>query len=479
MTRRSVVSLAALSSVVLFADLASAQAVSDKSSSATAPLIWRTRDSFFNVGTSLGDSDVALEVGFSFQPEPDPQKDLLRVDMSKGALIEASWGDDKNITIKSLGTQQKEGVFSAEYVIKPGVEITVDAGAFGTFNKFWDASGLLNKAPGSKFDPHSKGQSPFEPWGWNGAQFTIPSAPMAESKIVSTTFEALGASKSTIEGNIAVAMTTTPKFTYKTTSIQLDANKPLTKEGEELQIPTIDADYLEVEALVKGRLDYEGNMVVRPVVEVTSIAGFNLPFTIDLAGIADAQVPYGNDKTKTPGDLDGPLAVNFPKATFHIALPNVKVRTKSLDMGTVTLGQEVKKTVQIDNTGEMGATVEFESTDPQFKVGKATQIAIKGKYELEVLFVPQNAGPAAGKILVKSNDPNESKVEINVTANGAKPLAAPPPKAEEPPAVVATPGSDSGCGCDGVGQKKNQTTTLLGGALFARGLAGLQRRRRT
>jgi hypothetical protein len=478
--RRPLISLAVISLGMAFSDSANAQAVSDKSSNATAPLIWKTRDSFFSLNQAMGDSDVNIEVGFSFQPEDDVTKDLLKVDMSKGALIEASWGDGKTMTLKSLGTQQKEGFLRAEYWLKPGVKVFVDAGPLGTFTHFFDANALLNQGPGTNFQYHASNQANFEPWGWAGASFTIPGASIATSKLLSATFAQLGISTNTLEGNVAINMTTTPTFTYKTTSIQLGANPALGKEGEETQIAAVDTDYLELEAVVKGRIDYSGTMVIRPTVTVTTFAGFSLPVTIDLAGIADAQVNYGSDPNKTPGDLNGPLAVNFPKTVFHIPLPNVKVRSKTVDLGTANIGETLHKSVQIDNTGEMGASVEFESSDPHFKVAKSTQISTKGKYDLDIQFVPTDVGPAAAKVTVKSNDPNEPKVEIELTANGAKPYEPPVTHAAEPepPKAVAMPGSDSGCGCVVVGQKQHTTTALGAAGLFGLGLVAAIRRRR-
>lgn len=478
--RRPVVSLLVVSAGLCMTEVASAQSVTDKSSTATAPLIWKTRDNFYGIGTELGNSKVDVKVGFSFNAEDDTNKDLLRVDMSKGALIEASWGDGATMSLKSTGSNNKEGFLKAEYQLAPTVDLTVDASSIPlvgqVYNYTWDANTLLNSAlPGANFQYHAANQANFEPWGWQGAKFSIPGAALASSKLVSVGFDQIIGSNSPLVGDIAINLTTTPTFTYKTTSIQLDNNKPIKADGEETQIAAVDTDYLEVNALVKGQIDYSGTMDVRPTVSVTEIdvGGVAVPVNIsfDLNSVAGAHLEYGS--TQQPG---APIAVDFPKTVFHIPLPNVKVRQRSLDMGTSTLGQELKKTVQIDNTGEMGAVLEFESTDPQFKVTKATKIASKGKYDLEVQFVPNNAGPAAAKITVKSNDPNEPKVEINVTANGAEPPAPPATTHSADPTPVASPGSDSGCGCVTAGAHAPNTALGLGG--FALGLAALVSRRR-
>lgn len=475
--RRPLVSLLVLSASLTMTELASAQVVSDKSSSASAPLVWKTRNNFYAVGAQLGDDDVNVKVGFSFNAEADVTKDLLRVDMSKGALIEASWGDGKTMTLKSNGSNNKEGFFRAEYQLAPTVDLFVDASGIPlvgqTYDFTWNANQLLNQLQGANFQYHAAKQANFEPWGWQGAKFTIPGASLATSKLVAVTFDQIVGSDSVVKGDIAINMTTTPTFTYKTTSITLDNNPTLIKEGQEVSMAAVDTDFMDIQTVVRGVLDYEGTMDVRPVISVTHIdvpalGLIPVNITFDLAGVGK-QFAYSSKKD--PGET---LSVDFPKTTFHIALPNVKVRQQSLEMGTSTIGQELKKSVLIDNTGEMGAVLEFESSDPQFKISPATKIASKSKYDLEVLFVPNNAGPAAATITVKSNDPNEPKVEIKVTANGANVDA--PVKAAAEPLAVASPGADSGCGCVTAGANAPNSALALGG--FALGLAALVSRRR-
>ena len=476
--RRLLVSLLVLSAGLTMTELASAQAVSDKSSSASAPLVWKTRNNFYGVGAELGDSDVNVKVGFSFNAEADVTKDLLRVDMSKGALIEASWGDGKSMTLKSSGSNNKEGFLRAEYQLAPTVDLFVDASGIPlvgqTYSFTWNANQLLNNLHGANFQYHASNQANFEPWGWQGAKFTIPGASLATSKLVSVTFDEIVGPSSVVKGDIAINMTTTPTFTYKTTSISLDTHPTLIKEGQEVTTPAVDTDFMDIQAVVRGVIDYEGTMDARPTISVTHIdvPGLGLiPVNIDfdLAGVGK-QFAYSSKKA--PGET---ISVDFPKTVFHIPLPNVKVRQQSLDMGTSTIGQELKKTVLIDNTGEMGAVLEFEASDPQFKIAKSTKVASKGKYDLEVLFVPNNAGPAAATITVKSNDPNEPKIEIKVTANGAN-VEAPPAKAAPEPLALAQPGSDSGCGCVTAGSSAPNSALALGG--FALGLAALVNRRR-
>lgn len=480
--RRPLVSLLVLSAAMGITEVASAQAVADKSSSATAPLVWSTRDNFFAAGVEAGNSDVNVKAGFSFNAETDATKDLLRVDMSKGALIEASWGDGKTMTLKSTGSNNKEGFLKAEYQLAPTVDLFVDATSIPlvgqTFSYTWNANTLLNQIHGANFQYHAKNQANFEPWGWTGASFTIPGAPIATSKLVSVTFDEIIGADSPLKGDIAINMTTTPTFTYKTTSIQLDSNAPLTQDGGEVSISAVDTDYLEINAKVLGQIDYKGTLDVRPTVSITEIdiGNLSVPVSIDfdLGSLAAAHVDYGSDASlKTPAE---PIKVDFPKTVFHIPLPNVKVKDKTVDLGTATIGQELTKSVDIGNTGEMGAVLEFESSDPQFKVVKATKVASKDKYKLDIRFVPNNAGPAAATITVKSNDPNEPKIEIKATANGAEPPKPPPPAAEPEPLAVATPGSDSGCGCVTAGGHAPNTALGLGG--FALGLAALVARRR-
>lgn len=478
----AIVSLLVLTATLTGAGVASAQVVSDKSSNATAPLVWSTRDNFYGAGADLSNSKVDVKVGFSFNAESDPTKDLLRVDMSKGALIGASWGDGKTMTISSTGSNNKEGFLRAEYQIAPTVDLTVDASSIpliGNVYSFnWNANDLLNQLNGANFQYHAANQANFEPWGWQGAQFTIPGASIDNSKLIGVSFDQLIGASSPLVGDISINMTTTPTFTYKTTAITLDKNSPILKDGEEVEYKAVDTDFMEIEALVVGQIDYVGTMNVHPTVTVT---GINVPslgqvpvdisFDIDSVG-----KEFDYSSAVAPG---APIKVEFPPTKFHIPLPNVKVASRSLDMGSATLGEQVKKTVTIENTGEMGAVLGFESSDPQFTVTKATKIAAKSKFELEVTFTPNNAGAAAATVTAKTNDPNEPTIQLKLTANGAEPVE--PPAATAPPVAsnpVGQPGSDGGCGCVTAGSSTPQNSGL-GLGVVALGLAAFVNRRRS
>jgi hypothetical protein len=112
--------------------------------------------------------------------------------------------------------------------------------------------------------------------------------------------------------------------------------------------------------------------------------------------------------------------ITFPAQTVHIPLPNVKVPTAPIGLGDVKAGGRATKTITIDNSGELGAQLEFSSSDPRFSVpsGKVN-VTPKGKYELEVAFSPNADGPASGTITVKSNDPDSPEQTFKIGANGA------------------------------------------------------------
>jgi uncharacterized protein (TIGR03382 family) len=110
----------------------------------------------------------------------------------------------------------------------------------------------------------------------------------------------------------------------------------------------------------------------------------------------------------------------FPASIIHIPLPNVKVPSAAVAIGDVKAGGRATKKITIDSTGEMGAQLEFSSSDPRFSVpsGKVA-VASKGKYELEVGFSPNADGPASATITVKSNDPDSPQQTFKIGANGA------------------------------------------------------------
>ena len=168
--------------------------------------------------------------------------------------------------------------------------------------------------------------------------------------------------------------------------------------------------------------------------------------------------------------------VAYQSTIVHIPLPNVHAPTEGVDLGAVKAGGSATKTVSIDNSGEMAATMTFKSSDPQFEVpGGSITVAPKSKYELQLKFNPANAGSAQADITVASNDPDSPLQTFKIGANGADVGG---PDADSKDGLPgAAPAADSGCGCKTAG-----TTTSTGGwagiGLLALGITVAARRRR-
>jgi MYXO-CTERM domain-containing protein len=449
----------------------------DNTSSGNATLHWETRQSIVGPtsGKLGGSSTLQVQVSANLDPVADPSKPLLAVDMPKGVVVGASWNDDKTIELSVVDDGSKDATFTAEHTIAP--HVTVFINAFG-FSLTYDyaAGALLNAIPGSAWNYDAFGSTTFAPWGWTGVPLQVAAPALADAQLFSIPFPTISG-KQPLGGQLAINATTKPTFIYVTDDVTLAGGTPITAKNGTWRVPTVDTDFIDVPAIVNGEITYSGDLLVRPSVEITSIGDFEFPFTLTLdfpqAGV---NLPYDN--------AAAPIAVEFPATTFHIPLPNVKLAQKSLDLGSVTIGQEASKKAEIDNTGERAAAFTFTSSDPQFTVIGSKQGATpKSKYDLDVKFVPTAEGAQSADIKVASNDPNEPVQTIHVTGTGVKeaePTPPAPPEEEEPvgePPVEETgPQGDSGCGCHTAAPSPSDFGAF---AVAALGLAAMLRRRRS
>jgi hypothetical protein len=191
-----------------------------------------------------------------------------------------------------------------------------------------------------------------------------------------------------LDGNLGVAVTTSPTFTYKTTKVSLSgANPAITTSGGSAKVASADEDYLETLADVQGEITFKGVMEVAPEVTITrvaSVSGLNLQIPIDVAGY------------KTPYTSNTPANVVFPRTTVHIPLPNLFVPKDEVAFGAVQMGSQTEKHVELKNTGELGSVMSFESSDPQFTFTTSqASTGPKSSYDLVVRFSPSGPGDAS------------------------------------------------------------------------------------
>jgi len=396
---------------------------------------------------------------------------LFKVEMPKGAVVEASWAGDKKIVLKAANGSQTDGVVTVRHTLTPSLELKVNA--FGTSAQFgFDATKLLNKVPGAKFAYDSKAVQQFAPWGFTVVDTKLNAPDLANSVLFSMPFstfrDIIGTNEDgtdRIEGNFGVRASTKPTFSYKTTKVMLTgADQALTTNGGEVATPAIDGDYLEVMAQVEGELKVAGAIGIQPFISMSRVFGraFTTTIAIDAFSMAYEVKPQ---------------TVAYQSTLVHIPLPNVHVPSAGIDLGNIKPGGRAKKTITIENSGEMAASMSFKSSDPQVTVPAGTvNVPAKGKYELQIQVNPDNAGPQIAEVTVTSNDPDSPEQKFQVGMNGADVGGS----GDDDESVDLPKGgadADSGCGCKTAG-----TTTSSGGylgiGLVALGAAVLVRRRR-
>lgn len=469
-TRSSLIAAASLVTLASVAIDARAAAGDDNISRGSGHLEWETRKSIPGpTSEKIGGSTLSVTVGANLDPLKDPTKPLLAIDMSDNVTLEASWVDDKNITLTVIDASSKNAKFDVLHTLAPHITVYIDA--FGMKLTYdYNAEDLIDYIPGSQWTYQGKGSTTFPSWGFDLASLKVDAPALDAAQLFSIPFPSI-AGKDPLTGTLAINATTKPTFSYQTLSASLEGGKISTKGGT-YQIATTDADYLDIPATVAGEISYTGSLLVRPSVTITKIGSFSLPFPLVLdISAAGVDLPYASEPRKG-------IEVAFPPTTFHIPLPNLKA-LHSLDLGSVKVGDTSKKNADMTNTGEKNAVFTAKSSDPQFTVVAAKQTApSKGKLPFEVVFTPAKAGVQTADITITSNDPNEPVQVMKVTGTGT-----------EVPAPPATGGGEledddfkrgpheSGCGC-----KTVATATTPGGyaalAIAALALTAASTRRR-
>ncbi len=432
---------------------ASAGVAEDFKSGGTAPLKWVTREPIKGpTSQKIGASALMVEVGADLDPVADPVKPLLSVDMPTGAVVEAQWSTAEYIDLVLVDGLSRNATFKIEHTLAPHMKLYVDFGPFKT-DYDYNAAGLIDKVPGSNWNYVGLGQETFDPWGFKGVPVTLKGPALDDAQLFSIPLPSPGGNQPVLEGTMALNATTSPTFNYKTTLVTLSNGTPINASGGVWRIPTTDANFLDVSVLAKGEITYTGTLDMRPSITINKIGDLptgGLTLEIDQAGV---KLPFESG-------LRDAIPVEFPQTIVHIPLPNVKAE-KVLNLGDVAIGESASQQGEIQNTGEMKATMTFESSDPQFTVTGGNQIIEpKDKYLLAVKFTPTVSGPQTAEIKVKSNDPNEPIQIIRVTGNGGD--------------ADGGGRADSGCGC----KTAPASSDVPGIAGVGLALAAILRRRR-
>jgi MYXO-CTERM domain-containing protein len=437
-------------------------------STGTGSFTYQSKDRIFtDIDTgSQGSGRISVRARFSIDPVGNEPSIVM--DMTKGALVHATWPEKGYLTLKPVTAPQAEGSIKVRYTLTPSLEANI----YG-FNISYSAAQLAARVGGS-FNYDVSGQQKIVPWGFTPAALQMPGPALDQSRIFQIGLAELGVPTDVVEGVLSLHATTKPTFTYKTKEIRLDSGSVTNADGT-VKIPATDADFMDVTAFVSGDLTMNGTMDVKPYVNLDTVAGYPT-FGLVKFSFSVASKAYTN--------ATGPKAIGWQAAQVHIPLPNIKVPNKPVDMGEADPGGETEQTIVIDSTGELGGLLSFTSSDPAFVVPQGqVKVGSKEQYELKVKFRPGASGGASAEITVKSNDPDSPEQTFRVAANGA-PLDPSNPDGEKagkgkggagPTGGLPEPDSGS-CACTTVGGSAPSSYGAVG--LVALGLAAVLRRRR-
>jgi len=412
-----------------------------------------------------------MQIRTRFTIDPVGTDPLVAIDMPKGALVEASWSEKGYVVVKAVADKTTMGTMGVHYTLSPSLEASI----YG-IGVNYDASQLINKLPGAKFNYDAKASVPVLPWGFQAAALNVPAPSLDQSTIFGIPFSDLGVDSGTVEGTLSIQAAAKPIFTYVTKNVRLDSGTITTADGS-AKLVVGDDDSLDLNASVDGELSLGGSIDIRPVVKVDTVDGYptfglvKYSFTAVTKSIAGA----------------APMPVSFGQAQIHIPLPNLKVPTATVVMGSVKAGQQSEQEVSIDSTGELGGKLTFESSDPQFIVPAGeVRVGAKSKLPMKVVFKPSSDAAASATITVRSNDPDSPEQTFRVVANGAPVDAQGDDGTTEGSrtggvkSLEAPPSDNAGCSTAAAGSGSGSRSTQgLAGLLVGLGLVlGARRRRR-
>ena len=431
------------------------------------------------------DKTVQVDAQIAFDP-PKTGGAVYSVDMSKDTFVDLRWdpADTSMFTVGLAGGKKSApaGTFKVQHTLTPELALYIDASPMYTGEFKFDASTLINYIPGAQFNYYATGTQKFAPWGFDLVKNTVKGTDVANSTLFSITFDELGklvgagGFSDYISGSFGLNASTNSEFTYQTTKVVVSgATGPIGYAAGTSQYPIQDGDAVDMQVHAEGVIRYKGTIDLKVNIGITSVAGFGitLNFPIDVYSY-----PYDSSS----------IQVSFPTQQVHIPIPNVFVPSTAVNFGTVATGaKSPDKIVTIENTGELGALLEFSSDNSQFKVDKVTAtMGPSGEtYELRVRFQPTKAGIQKGVITVKSNDPDSPIQTLDVSGNGEGPDIPTPeddagtPGADAQPAnqdqAYASSGDAGGCGCRTAPSGYGDAAAAL--ALAGLGLAVLRRKR--
>ncbi|HJL00105.1 MAG TPA: MYXO-CTERM sorting domain-containing protein [Polyangiaceae bacterium LLY-WYZ-15_(1-7)] len=241
-----------------------------------------------------------------------------------------------------------------------------------------------------------------------------------------------------VGGGLAIDLQGDLETRYRTDRIVVADALPLEEEGAVTVVGPDDHDEpgfgpgKDLLVHPEGTLDQTGRILFFPTIFL-EIAGRRFDFTL-----AEIPVPI------VMSDQD----VVFDDVLVHVPLPDIDLPRTEVDLGEAFVGMRREEVFRIENGGE--APLEVVVAPPAgFRTDRTfLEIPPMATQSITLSFEPDAAGPAAGNMLLSTNDPDESTLLVRLRGEG---LAAPTPDAGPPDAgpmmEPMAPPMGGGCGC--------------------------------
>ncbi|HYV84597.1 MAG TPA: choice-of-anchor D domain-containing protein [Patescibacteria group bacterium] len=145
---------------------------------------------------------------------------------------------------------------------------------------------------------------------------------------------------------------------------------------------------------------------------------FPVPVAVMRALVADGRIEA---TVQNSADVSPSCQVNTHQVTLAYRTP-----IGSLDFGTLTVGTSATLTLTARNVGaDPLILTEVSTDDPAFgAVASATSLPAGAETSIAVTFAPVSGGTFAGRLRVRSNDPDRPEMEVSLTGTAATaPLA--------------------------------------------------------
>lgn len=186
------------------------------------------------------------------------------------------------------------------------------------------------------------------------------------------------------------------------------SGRSIDREYAEVPVALDGASTMSMPLRFVGEVDVDGTVLVRPVVEF-EVSGFEFGFDA-----IDLPLPVSPAFVETL----------FGEATARFLLPRIAV-PEAFDFGSVVVGHPRPLRLLVENRGLAELQIRA-ATDEPFAVegvsddpdGPPFVVPPGGLGDLVVRFSPTGPGSASGTLLLETNDPDRSSIEVRLTGEG-------------------------------------------------------------